>query len=93
MAEILRLCRRPMVLPGPLVRSMLRDLLGAVALCHDRNVVIKSLDAEKVRISRASRGKRGGEAEAEADPSCLRRGAILLSPVSLELPAAPVGIG
>lgn len=48
LAEILRLCRRPMVLPGPLVRSFLQDLLGAVALCHDRNVVIKSLDAEKV---------------------------------------------
>lgn len=48
LAEILRLCRRPMVLPGPLVRSILQDLLGAVALCHDRNVVIKSLDAEKV---------------------------------------------
>ena len=49
LAEILRLCRRPMVLPGPLVRSMLQDLLGAIALCHDRNIVIKTLDAEKVR--------------------------------------------
>ncbi len=48
LAEILRLCRRPMVLPGPLVRCMLQDLLGAVAICHDRDVVIKSLDAEKV---------------------------------------------
>lgn len=48
LAEILRLCRRPMVLPGPLVRSILQDLLGAIALCHDRNIVIKSLDAEKV---------------------------------------------
>lgn len=51
LAEILRLCRRPMVLPGPLVRSILQDLLGAVALCHDRNVVIKSLDTEKVRVT------------------------------------------
>lgn len=48
LAEILRLCRRPMVLPGPLVKSMLQDLLGAVTICHDRNIVIKSLDAEKV---------------------------------------------
>lgn len=39
-----------MVLPGPLVKSMLQDLLGAVALCHDRNIVIKSIDAEKVCI-------------------------------------------
>lgn len=54
LAEILRLCRRPMVLPGPLVRSMLQDLLGAVALCHDRNVVIKSLDAEKVGVIRTT---------------------------------------
>lgn len=50
LAEILRLCRRPMVLPGPLVKSMLQDLLGAVALCHDRNIVIKSIDAEKVCV-------------------------------------------
>lgn len=50
LAEILRLCRRPMVLPGPLVRSVLQDLLGAVAMCHDRNIVIKSLDAEKVGV-------------------------------------------
>lgn len=48
LAEILRLCRRPMVLPGPLVKCMLQDLLGAVTVCHDRNIVIKSLDAEKV---------------------------------------------
>lgn len=48
LAEILRLCRRPMVLPGPLVKCMLQDLLGAVTICHDRNIVIKSLDAEKV---------------------------------------------
>lgn len=48
LAEILRLCRRPMVLPGPLVRSLLQDLLGAVAVCHDHNVVIKAIDAEKV---------------------------------------------
>lgn len=54
LAEIVRLCRRPMVLPGPLVRSMLQDLLGAVALCHDRNIVIKSLDAEKVRRRRSA---------------------------------------
>ena len=39
-----------MVLPGPLVKSMLQDLLGAVALCHDRNIVIKAIDAEKVLI-------------------------------------------
>lgn len=48
LAEILRLCRRPMVLPGPLVKCMLQDLLGAVTICHDRSIVIKSLDAEKV---------------------------------------------
>lgn len=48
LAEILRLCRRPMVLPGPLVKCMLQDLLGAVTICHDRKIVIKSLDAEKV---------------------------------------------
>lgn len=48
LAEILRLCRRPMVLPGPLVKCMLQDLLGAVTICHDRNIVIKSLDPEKV---------------------------------------------
>lgn len=48
LAEIVRLCRRPMVLPGPLVKCMLQDLLGAVTICHDRNIVIKSLDAEKV---------------------------------------------
>ncbi|CAM9464391.1 unnamed protein product [Sphacelaria rigidula] len=51
LAEILRLCRRPMVLPGPLVRSLLQDLLGAVAVCHDHNVVIKAIDAEKVFLN------------------------------------------
>lgn len=66
LAEILRLCRRPMVLPGPLVRCMLQDLLGAVAICHDRDVVIKSLDAEKVgctyRILFCTRPRRRGQA-------------------------------
>lgn len=28
---------------------MLQDLLGAIALCHDRNIVVKAIDAEKVR--------------------------------------------
>eukprot|EP00903_Cladosiphon_okamuranus_P016857 g15545.t1 len=64
LAEILRLCRRPMVLPGPLVKCMLQDLLGAVTICHDRNIVIKSLDAEKVYLNAAGSLKLGCLAQA-----------------------------
>lgn len=76
LAEIVRLCRRPMVLPGPLVRSMLQDLLGAMALCHDRNVVIKMIDAEKV-LELSERGAHGipsSELSSSPDKECARLG-------------------
>lgn len=77
-----------MVLPGTLVRSLLQELLGAVAVCHDRNIVIKALDAEKVRkVSASAFGRRKARSFSQVRHRCIR-GFRRQIPVSRQMPVS-----